>query len=201
MYWPKELSDPDGLPQDTRNVIDHFRYWEDEAIRAALDEHRQPFSVAVENLAHDFNIGTVVRNANAFLASCVYVCGRRKWDKRGAVGTYKYGHVEHRPDIRDLLQEKKAAGIPIVAIEQTEEAVSLYDFSWPRECLMLLGQESIGTSPWALSMADHHVYIPQFGSTRSLNVGVASGLAMFAWQTQHPLPETPWDEAIPGSSS
>lgn len=195
--WPKELQDPDNIPQDTRNVIDHFRYWENEAIRAALDEYRQPFSVAVENLAHDFNIGTVVRNANAFLASRVYVCGRKPWDKRGAVGTYKYGHVEHRRDVRPLLQEQKELGVPVVAIEQTADAENMYDFAWPKECLMLFGQESIGVSPWALEMADHKVYIPQFGSTRSLNVGVVSGLAMFSWQQRHPFPDTPWGDTRP----
>ncbi len=75
MTWPVELDNPDARFQDRRNVIDHYKYWHVDAIRADLDERRHPFAVVVENLAHDFNIGTVIRNANAFLASHVWIAG------------------------------------------------------------------------------------------------------------------------------
>lgn len=182
--WPKELTNLDNLPLDRRNVIDHYKYWEDEAIRADLDEHRQPFFVAIENLAHDFNIGTVIRNNNAFLGQEVWICGRKRWDRRGAVGTHSYEHLRHFPDIRPALDRARDLGLEIVAFEQDPEAENLYDFSWPKECLMVFGQESIGLSPEALQGANRKVYIPQIGSTRSINVGVASGIAMAEWSRQ-----------------
>ena len=64
--WPKQLSDPDDLPQDRRNLIDPYKYWSEEAVIADLDTRRHQFVVLCENLAYDFNISTVVRNANAF---------------------------------------------------------------------------------------------------------------------------------------
>src|SRR5881227_1991334 len=69
--------DPELLAHgDTRNVVDRYRYWRRDAIVADLDARRHPFHVAVENWQHDLNIGTVVRNANAFLAAAVHVGGR-----------------------------------------------------------------------------------------------------------------------------
>jgi tRNA G18 (ribose-2'-O)-methylase SpoU len=181
MTWPEELKDLDNLPTDRRNVIDHYKYWKDDAIRADLDENRQPFYVAIENLAHDFNIGTVIRNSNAFLAREVWICGRRRWDRRGSVGTHKYENLQHFPDIRPALQRAREIDLAVVAFEQDPEAENLYDFSWPEKSLLLFGQESIGLSPEALRGADHKVFIPQIGSTRSINVGVASGIAMAEW--------------------
>ncbi len=68
--WPDDPRlDPELLAAgDRRNVADRYRYWTVEAIVADLDGRRHPFHVAIENWAHDLNIGTVVRNANAFLA-------------------------------------------------------------------------------------------------------------------------------------
>src|SRR3712207_9536542 len=80
--------DPELLAHgDTRNVIDRYRFWTVEAIVADLDARRHPFHVAIENWQHDLNIGTVVRNANAFLAASVHIVGRRRWNRRGAMVT------------------------------------------------------------------------------------------------------------------
>lgn len=183
--WPQELADPESLPQDRRNLIDHYKYWEVEAIKADLDKRRHRFVAVCENLCYDFNISTVVRNANAFLAEEVWVCGRKDWDKRGAVGTYHYQHMRHATDTRGAIEELKERGYSIVAVDQAPHAENLHHFNWPVQSAMLFGQEQIGVSPWALEAADHVVYIPQWGSTRSLNVGVASGLAMNSWAMQH----------------
>lgn len=186
--WPDELSDPEGLPQDRRNLIDHYKYWKVDAIKADLDTRRHDFVVLCENLCYDFNISTVVRNANAFLAREVWVCGRKDFDKRGAVGTYHYQHMRHTPDIRTAIEGLREEGYQIVAVDQSPEAESLHGFDWPLKTAMIFGQEQIGVSPWALESADRVVYIPQWGSTRSLNVGVASGLAMNGWALQNASP-------------
>ena len=44
---------------------------------------------------------------------------------------------------------------------------------------MLFGEEQRGLSKEALALADHVVYIPMWGSVRSLNVGTSSGIAMY----------------------
>ncbi|MDQ1704922.1 MAG: hypothetical protein QOF18_1288, partial [Frankiaceae bacterium] len=87
--WPDDPRlDPVLLTEgDRRNVVDRYRYWKREAIVADLDRRRHPFHVAIENFQHDFNIGAVVRNANAFLAAEVHIVGNRRWNRRGAMVT------------------------------------------------------------------------------------------------------------------
>ena len=71
-----------------------------EAIVADLDTRRHDFHVAIENWQHDFNIGTIVRTANAFLAEEVHIVGNRRWNRRGAMVTDRYQHVRHHPTRR-----------------------------------------------------------------------------------------------------
>ena len=90
--------DPELLAHgDRRNVVDRYRYWRREAVVADLDARRHDFHVAIENWQHDFNIGSVVRTANAFLAREVHIVGRRRWNRRGAMVTDRYQHVRHHP--------------------------------------------------------------------------------------------------------
>ena len=102
--WPEgEQYDAELLEHgDRRNVVDRYRYWTVEAIRADLDLRRHDFHVAIENWQHDFNIGTIVRSANAFLAAEVHIVGNRRWNRRGAMVTDRYQHVRHHPTPADL---------------------------------------------------------------------------------------------------
>lgn len=178
---------------DPRNVIDHFKYWRHDAIRAALDTRRNPFVVVLENFAHDFNISTAIRNANAFLAREVWIVGRRRYDRRGAMGTHRYQHVHHAPEPGELLTRLRGEGMRIVAVDNIEGARSLVGYEWHRDTVMVFGQESIGVSPESLALADDAVYIPQYGSTRSINVGSASAIAMFGYASAVLDPPAPWD--------
>jgi tRNA G18 (ribose-2'-O)-methylase SpoU len=162
---------------ETRNIIDYYWYWETEAIKADLDTKRHQFAILCSNLYNDFNISTVIRNSNAFLAKKVYVYGRRSWDKRGSVGTHHYQHIEYLPEDYDLKELKK--NYTFVAIDNVEGAVPMDDFVWPKNTLMLFGQEQVGLPPELIAECEHVVYIKQFGSVRSLNVGCASSIAMY----------------------
>ena len=125
---------------DTRNVIDRYRYWSMEAIVADIDDHRHPFHVAIENWQHDMNIGSIVRTANAFAADTVHIVGRRRWNKRGAMVTDRYQHVEHHPDVSALVAWSSAAGLPIIAIDNVPGSVPIETFALPEHCLLLFGQ-------------------------------------------------------------
>lgn len=187
---------PTAALGDPRNLIDHFKYWRDEAVRAALDVHRHPFAVVLENFAYDFNVATAVRNANAFLAREVWIVGRRRWDRRGAQGTHRYQHLRHAATTGEALAGLRAEGYRVVAVDNVDGAASLAGHRWEPRTAMVFGQEQIGVSPDALRMADDVLYIPQYGSTRSINVGVASGIAMYAWASQ--LGGTPpWGDGGP----
>jgi tRNA G18 (ribose-2'-O)-methylase SpoU len=188
--WPDDPRlDPELLESgDRRNVVDGYRYWRLEAIVADLDTRRHDFHVGVENWAHDLNIGSVVRTANAFLAREVHVIGRRRWNRRGAMVTDRYQHVRHHADIDALVGWCRAQQLPIVAVDNLPGAIPLETTALPRRCLLLFGQEGPGLSEPARAAADVVCSIAQFGSTRSINAGVAAGIAMHAWIRAHALP-------------
>ena len=185
--WPEDPRlDPTLLAKgDRRNVVDRYRYWTREAIVADLDGSRHPFHVAIENWQHDFNIGSIVRTANAFLASEVHIVGKRRWNRRGAMVTDRYQHVRHHPTIADLVNWADEADLPIVGVDILPRAVALEDTSLPRRCVLLFGQEGPGLSADAQEACLLVCSIAKFGSTRSINAGVAAGIAMHTWIREH----------------
>ncbi|HJM72814.1 MAG: RNA methyltransferase [Acidimicrobiales bacterium] len=185
--WPEDLRlDPELLARgDRRNVADRYRYWTMEAIVDDLDGHRHPFHVAIENWEHDLNIGTVVRTANAFLASGVHIVGRRRWNRRGAMVTDRYQHVHHHPTVEDLVAWAATEDLPLVGIDNLPGSVPLESTGLPERCVLVFGQEGPGLSDAVRDAASVVCSIAQYGSTRSINAGVASGIAMHAWIRDH----------------
>jgi tRNA G18 (ribose-2'-O)-methylase SpoU len=188
--WPEDSRyDPDLLAQgDRRNVVDRYRYWRLEEIVADLDARRHDFHVAIENWQHDLNIGTVVRTANAFLARQVHIVGRRRWNRRGAMVTDRYQHVRHHESAQDLADWAAGAGLVVVGVDNLPGSVPIETVHLPRHCVLLFGQEGPGLSPAARAAASLVCSIAQYGSTRSINAGVASGIAMHTWIRQHAAP-------------
>lgn len=174
---------------DTRNVLDRFRYWSLDAIVEDLDRRRHPFHVAVENWQHDLNIGSVVRNANAFLAAEVHIVGMRRWNRRGALVTDRYQHVRHHPTVEGFAIWASEAGLPVLGVDNLPGAELLDDNPLPTACVLLFGQEGPGLSEAAREACAKVLAIRQFGSTRSINAAVASGIAMYEWLRQHVQPE------------
>ena len=185
--WPDDPRyDPELLANgDRRNVVDRYRYWTVEAIVADLDVRRHPFHVAIENFGHDLNIGTVVRTANAFLAAEVHIVGRRRWNRRGAMVTDRYQHLRHHGDVAALAAFAEGERLTVVAVDNHPGAVALETTQLPERSLLLFGEEGPGLTPEARDAAALTVSIAQFGSTRSINAGVAAGIAMHAWIRQH----------------
>lgn len=170
---------------DRRNVVDAYRYWRRDAVVADLDTRRHDFHVAIENFQHDHNIGTVVRTANAFAAQAVHIVGRRRWNRRGAMVTDRYQHVHHHADMASLLDFATAEGLAVVAVDNTPGAARLETVSLPKRCVLVFGQEGPGITEEARKQATKVVSIAQFGSTRSINAGVAAGIVMHAWIREH----------------
>ncbi len=185
--WPDdERLDPALLRDgDRRNVVDGYRYWTVEAIRADLATRAHDFHVAIENWQHDFNIGAVVRNANAFGAAGVHIVGRRTWNRRGAMKTEAYLDVQRHETVEDFVTWARREDLPVVGIDNLPGAVDMRTFDLPRRCVLLFGQEGPGLSDVARGAAVAVVSIPQFGSTRSINAGAASAIAMYEWVRRH----------------
>ncbi len=172
---------------DTRNVTDELKGLEHSDIVQILDERGVELEVAVENLERDFNMGTIIRNANAFGVRKVYVIGRRQWNKRGAMMTDKYLDVVYYREIDDFVADMKKDSRDIIAIDNIDGSVKLSTTDIPKRCVMVFGSEGAGISRELANKAAKIVEIEQLGSTRSVNVGVASGIAMYAWLERHHL--------------
>ena len=170
---------------DTRNVVDAYRYWTREAIVADIDGRRHPLHIAIENFGNDANIGAVVRTANAFAVDTVHIVGRRRWNRRGAMVTDRYQRLRHHDTTAELLAFAADAGLTVVAVDNVPGAARLESTPLPRECLLIFGQEGPGITDEARAGAATTVSIAQFGSTRSINAGVAAGIAMHAWIARH----------------
>lgn len=173
---------------DRRNVADRYRYWTVEAVVAELDTRRHPFHVAIENWAHDLNIGSVVRTANAFNAAGVHVVGNRRWNRRGAMVTDRYLHVSHHPDVAALAGWAGEHGLPVLGVDNLPGAVPLESAALPDRCVLLFGQEGAGLSERAVAACTALLAIASYGSTRSINAGAAAAIAMHAWIRQHAGP-------------
>ena len=177
--------DPELLVHgDHRNVVDAYRYWRRDAIVADIDRRRHRLHVAIENFGNDANIGAVVRTANAFAVHTVHIVGRRRWNRRGAMVTDRYQHLAHHDSTEELLAFAAGAGVTVVAVDNIPGAVRLEQTTLPRDCLLVFGQEGPGISEAARAGAAVTVSIAQFGSTRSINAGVAAGIVMHAWIRQ-----------------
>ncbi len=185
--WPDDPRlDPELLSEgDRRNVLDRYRYWTVEAIVADLDPKRHAFHVAIENWQHDLNIGTVVRTANAFLAAEVHIVGKKRWNRRGAMVTDRYQHVRHHPTIADFVSFTEDDGLTRIGIDNTPGSGRLESDPLPLRCVLVFGQEGPGLSTEMAAAVDDCRSIAQFGSTRSINAGVAAGIAMHTWIRQH----------------
>ena len=168
---------------DRRNVINQYRYWTVEAIKRDLAKNANDFEIAIENWQHDFNIGTIVRNANAFNARRVHIIGRRHWNKRGAMVTDAYLMVVHHQSVEDFVEYVR--GMHIIAIDNVTGSKNLSAVRLPANAVFVFGGEGPGLSSEMITASEQMIKIEQYGSTRSVNVGVASGIVMYQWARDH----------------
>jgi len=187
--WPTgDQYDPELLANgDKFNVIDKYRYWKVGAIKADLDKTRVPLHIAIENWQHDFNIGTIVRCANAFNIAAVHIIGRRHWNRRGAMVTDRYMNIINHATVDEFVDAMESESREIIAVDIVPGAVKLSETKLPANCVLVFGGEGPGLSEQMQSSASKTVMIEQFGSTRSVNVGVAAGIAMYVWMQQNKL--------------
>lgn len=172
---------------DTRNVIDEFKGLPHEEIVKKLDANDHGLMIALENTERDFNAGSIVRSANAFGVRHVYIIGRRQWNKRGAMATNKYLHVHFVPTLDEFLTEMKRLDRRVIAVDNIDGSVEMSKTTLPKNAVLVFGQEGPGISKELAEVAEQIVAIEQFGSTRSINLGAAAAIVMYAWLQQNVL--------------
>jgi tRNA G18 (ribose-2'-O)-methylase SpoU len=167
------------------NVADQYKGMTIEEIKRSIKETSNSFAVCFEHWIGDFNLGTGIRNANAFNAQEVFYVGDKKWDRRSAVGVYNYTEVQWVPSIDEFkkLQERYV----IIGIDNVPGSVPIETYSFPKNTLMVFGEEGTGLTPGMQALCKDIVHIEMFGTVRSLNCGVASGIAMYQYLSSRKL--------------
>lgn len=169
--------------EDTRNLIDEYKGLSNEAVFDALKSRRTSLEIAIENVEHDFNIGSIVRTANSFNVSKVHIIGKKKYNRRGAMCTDKYLEIIHHSGVEDFLKTQKNR--ELVAIENnTPRARELHDKKFVKNTTLVFGSENSGITEELLKKVADVRFIESFGSTRSVNVGAAAAIAMYEWTRQ-----------------
>ena len=165
-----------------RNVVDKYKSMTDEMIREDLKKTTNPVAVCMEHWNGDFNISTLIRNANAFNIEKVYYLGKKKFDRRGTVGTHHYVDVQFIDGgVSDLVALKNK--YTFVAVDNNiSKTQKLSEFYWDKlekPPLVFFGEEGAGLTDHTLNLCDYRIEIAQYGSVRSLNVGTSSGLVLY----------------------
>ena len=165
-----------------RNVVDRYKNWPTESIKRDLQRTANPFAVCMEHWQGDFNISTLIRNANAFNAEKVFYLGKKRFDRRGTVGSHHYVDLVFLDGGLSQLVELKKQYTFVAIDNNVPNTHKLGNFNWSeleKPPLLIFGEEGVGLTEEALNLADYTVEIPQFGSVRSLNVGTSSGIVMY----------------------
>ena len=165
-----------------RNVVDKYKSMTDDKIREDLKQNVNPVAVCMEHWKGDFNISTLIRNANAFNVEKVYYLGKKRIDVRGAVGAHHYMDISYLDDSYSRLVELKNKYTFIAIDNNVDKTHKLREFDCnklEKPPLILFGEEGCGLTEEVLNLADYRIEIEQYGSVRSLNVGTASGIVLF----------------------
>ncbi len=171
---------------NTRNLIDYYKSWTNEEVRACLQKNRSDIVTVFENLSGDFNKASAIRASNAFLGKEVYIVGRRKYDNRGCVGTNHYENIYHADSMKEVIDYLKFLGYNIYAVDNILEKnpINLFDLKIPLKSAFIFGEENRGLTQETIEMCDDMVYIQQYGSVRSLNVSSAAAIIQFEYARQ-----------------
>ncbi len=170
--------------EDQRNLIDKYKGKSNEQIFDELEKSRNDLEIAIENVEHDFNIGSIVRTANSFNVKTVHIIGKKRYNRRGAMCTDKYLKIVHHDSLDDFIKTQENR--ELVAIENNQErSKPLHEKQFKKDTTLIFGSENNGITPELLKAAEDVRFIESFGSTRSVNVGAAAAIAMYEWTRQN----------------
>jgi tRNA G18 (ribose-2'-O)-methylase SpoU len=169
-------------PIDSRNLINPYKNLSDTIIKGDLNKRRFNFSVLLQNISHDFNKASVIRNNNAFTGQEIIIFGNKLDDIRGCCGAHKYENIKHVREISQLDGVFEEFDV-IIGIDNIDGAkpIQSYTFQHNLKTLFVFGEEEIGLCGELLKKCDDILYIPQYGSVRSINVACASAIVMYEY--------------------
>jgi tRNA G18 (ribose-2'-O)-methylase SpoU len=161
----------------------------DELRRTKLDRtafaalSRSPITVVLDGVVGNYNLGSIFRLCDAFLAERLIVCGaavvlRKRKLVQAAKGAERWVPWETATDAAATVRALKAAKYWIVAVELTAISVPVTAMRSRFPAALVLGNEVRGVSADVLACADQSVAIPMRGMANSLNVATAAAIVL-----------------------
>lgn len=137
------------------------------------------------NIRSLHNVGAIFRTADAFAVEKIYLTGftgtpPRKEIAKVALGSEHRVPWEYVEDIHEVLRRLQQEGAEVLALDNVPGAVSIESYSCSLPIALILGNEREGIEEAVRAKVTQTVYIPMPGVKRSLNVSVATGIALFA---------------------
>lgn len=178
----------DPSPSMSKNVQDLYKNSIASEIRADLETKRSEAVQVFMNLENDFNVATAIRTHNALNAKELYMVGRRKYDRRGTVGTHHYVSAFSSDTFEEVSTKLHSDGYTIFAVENNVEgrtSQNIWDVEFPSKSAFVYGTENMGLSMDVIDQCDGLVMIEMFGSVRSLNLATASSIVLSEYSRQH----------------
>lgn len=168
------------------NVIERYKRCSTDEIKACLQKDRTGLITVFENLQGDFNVSSAIRSHNAFLGSSVYIVGRRRYDKRGCVGTHHYENIYHADTIQETIEHLHSLGYNVFAVdnEMKYKPINLMEMRLPYNSAFVFGEEGPGLTKAAIELCDAMVYVRQYGSVRSMNVACCASIIEYEYSRQ-----------------
>jgi tRNA G18 (ribose-2'-O)-methylase SpoU len=181
---PKALDENDPNWMWKRNVQSFMKTWTTEEIRSYLKINSLPCAVLVQNIQGDFNLGAIMRSANAFGIHKFFYYGKKRWDPRGSIGCKNYMDVNFFSTLDEVKSLKEH--YHFVGLENNIERKShnMMKYNWKPNTLFVIGEESIGLTNDMMDVCDELVEIVLKGSIRSLNAGCAASLAFYDYSSK-----------------
>ena len=148
-----------------------------------LKSKKTPLILILDDIRSGHNVGSILRTADAFLLSKVYICGispvpPHKEVMKTSLGSNDSVDWEYRENIYDLIAELKKNNCDIWSIEQVEKSTDLKNYIPNKNKLtaFVLGNEVSGVKQKIIDITDQVIEIPQHGTKHSINVSVVSGI-------------------------
>ncbi len=137
--------------------------------------------LVLENIYQSLNASAIVRTADALGVHYLHVLeDEHPWEinRKIAKGAMDWMDIQRGKSPREMMMSLKSKGFELVVTDFSLDAIDVQDYHPQRPVALVMGTELTGISDVARELADVKVVIPMSGFSQSLNVSVATGIAV-----------------------
>jgi len=151
----------------------------------ALERPRE-LVLACPPMRSNVNLSRIVRAAGCCGVLRMICCGNAKVVGKIARNAGESIQVEIHRTLSPVLKRLREEGFSLIGLEQTDGSACIYDFTFPRKTVLVVGNERLGIEPEVLRMLDQTVEIPVYGLPYAHNAATATAMALYEYCRQYP---------------